>query len=177
MVLGCLFELCRLQWPLVSQTIDTLLFLQIYLVLTQWDICGEKIGLCCIQLLLQQLCNRSNPISPTTDVSKLLGALGNHIILNTKCSLSFLNLKNWYCCYYVQHHDNQNDVLSQMSPAPESSRFGLPGTDHPKPAILSPGCFLLLPLVHHLFPTCLNFFFNTPLSLSFAWRIFNAFVK
>jgi hypothetical protein len=39
--------------------------------------------------------------------------------------------------------DNKNDVLSQKSRAPEPAMFGLPGTGHSKPAILSPGRYLM----------------------------------
>jgi hypothetical protein len=56
--------------------------------------------------------------------------------------------------------DNKNDVLSQKSRAPEPAMFGLPGTGHSKPAILSPGLSLLL-LVHRPIPSCFNSCLNT----------------
>jgi hypothetical protein len=56
--------------------------------------------------------------------------------------------------------DNKNDVLNQKSRTPEPAMFGLPGTGHSKPAILSPGLSLLL-LVHCPIPSCFNSCLNT----------------
>lgn len=43
--------------------------------------------------------------------------------------------------------DNKNDALNQRSPAPDSAMFGVPGVGHSKPALLSPGWFLVPVLV------------------------------
>lgn len=39
----------------------------------------------------------------------------------------------------VTPQDNNNDVLNQRFPAPESAMFGSPGFGQSKPALLSPG--------------------------------------
>lgn len=71
--------------------------------------------------------------------------------------------------------DNKNDVLSQKSRAPEPAMFGLPGTGHSKPAILSPGLSLLL-LVHRPIPSCFNSCLNTNNSV-FLWLLFDVCVN
>jgi hypothetical protein len=122
----------------------------------------------------------TSPVSPTTDVSKLSGALRTHYLQYKSSSWCVFCLKNYHNCFYVEHlclviQDNKNDVLNQRSLAPESAMFGLPGTGHSKPAIHSPGLYLVL-LVHHLIPSCFNSSW-TPSTHVLAWDLLWCFCK
>jgi hypothetical protein len=122
----------------------------------------------------------TSPVSPTTDVSKLSGALWTHYLQYKSSSWCVFCLKNYHNCFYVKHlclviQDNKNDVLNQRSLAPDSAMFGLPGTGHSKPAIHSPGLYLVL-LVHHLIPSCFNSSW-TPSTHVLAWDLLWCFCK
>jgi hypothetical protein len=124
---------------------------------------------------LQQVQSRPQQMSASSQVHF------EHNIFSTKVIVDvFFALKHYHNCFYVEHlslpiQDNKNDILSQRSLAPDSAMFGLPGTGHSKPAIHSPGLYLVF-LVHHLIPSCFNSSW-TPSTHVLAWDLLRCFCK
>ncbi len=117
----------------------------------------------------------TNPVSPTTDVSKVSSALWAHYLQYKSSSWCVFCFKNYHNCFYVEHLYlviQDNNVLSQRSLAPDYAMFGFPGIGHSKPTIHSPGELF----VHHLIPSCLNSSW-TPSTHVLAWDLFWCFCK